>query len=151
MGVPFTNLLASCCTSPSFEFGAKFATPCMALGPMCHPMCWLLSCRLRCFSVPADRWQVILGEFPGRCMRCAHSATTWPLWLAAFCIGCSVMYCGVIPEGNDHRRPYGRIACLPRPRQPLACLALGSEFRVIPLDFPWQRGCCVWVELSMSG
>ena len=42
MGPPFTNLFASCCTSPSFVFGARFATPRMALGPMCHVMCWLL-------------------------------------------------------------------------------------------------------------
>ena len=74
MGLPFTNLVASCCTSPSFVFGARFATPCMALGPMCHLMCWLLSCGLRCFAVLADRWQVILGEFPGRCTQCPRSA-----------------------------------------------------------------------------
>ena len=38
------------------------------------------SAGLRCFAVLADRWQVILGEFPGRCTQCAHSATTWPLF-----------------------------------------------------------------------
>ena len=27
MGLPFTNLFASCCTSPSFVFGTRFATP----------------------------------------------------------------------------------------------------------------------------
>ena len=74
MGPPFTNLFASCCTSPSFVFGARFATPHMALGPMCHLMCWLLSCGLCCFAVLADRWQVILGEFPGRCTHCPRSA-----------------------------------------------------------------------------
>ena len=36
MGPPFTNLFASCCTSPSFVFGARFATPRMALGPICR-------------------------------------------------------------------------------------------------------------------
>ena len=81
MGLPFTNLLASCCTSPSFVFGARFATPRMALGPMCPLMCWLLSSGLCCFAVLADRWQVILGEFPGRCTQCARSATTWPVCL----------------------------------------------------------------------
>ena len=35
MGLPFTNLLASCCTSPSFVFSARLATPRMALGE-CH-------------------------------------------------------------------------------------------------------------------
>ena len=74
MGLPFTNLFASCCTSPSFVFGARFATPHMALGPMCPLMCWLLSYGLCCFAVLADRWQVILGEFPGRCTQCARSA-----------------------------------------------------------------------------
>ena len=39
MGLPFTNLFASCCTSPSFVFGARFTTPRMALGPMCPLMC----------------------------------------------------------------------------------------------------------------
>ena len=78
MGPPFTNLFASCCTSLSFVFGAGFATPRMALGPMCHLKGWLLSCGLCCFAVLADRWQVILGEFLGRCTQCAHSATTWP-------------------------------------------------------------------------
>ena len=76
MGPPFTNIFASCCTSRSFVFGAKFTILGMALGPMCHLMCWLLSCGLCCFAVLADRLQVILGEFPGRCMRCAHSAHT---------------------------------------------------------------------------
>ena len=56
MGLPFTNLFASCCTSPSFVFGARFATPRMALGPKCPLMCWLLSCGLCCFAVQADRW-----------------------------------------------------------------------------------------------
>ena len=79
MGLPFTNLFASCCTSPSFVFGARFATPRMALGPMCPLMCWLLSCGLRCLAVQADRWQVILGEFPGRRTQSACSATTWPI------------------------------------------------------------------------
>ena len=79
MGPPFTNLFASCCTGLSFVFGARFATPRMALGPMCHLMCWLLSCGLCCFAVLADRWQVILGECPGRCTQCARSATTWPM------------------------------------------------------------------------
>ena len=74
MGPPFTNLFASCCTSPSFVFGARFATPCMALGPMCHLMCWLFSCGLCCFAVLADRWQVILGEFPSRCTQCNNLA-----------------------------------------------------------------------------
>ena len=55
MGLPFTNLFASCCTPPSFVFGAKFATPRMALGPMCPLMCWLLSCGLCCFAMLADR------------------------------------------------------------------------------------------------
>ena len=84
MGPPFTNLFASCCTSPSFVFGARFATPYMALGPMCHLMCWLLSCGLCCFAVLADRWEVILGEFPSRCTQCTHSATTWPKTLLAY-------------------------------------------------------------------
>ena len=78
MGLPFTNLFASCCTSPSFVFGARFATPHMALGPMCPLMCWMLSCWLCCFAVLADRWQVILGEFPGRCTHCACSAHAVP-------------------------------------------------------------------------
>ena len=78
MGLPFTNLYASCCTSPSFVFGARFVTPRMALGPMCPLMCWLLSFGLCCFAVLADRWQVILGAFPGRCTRCARTATAWP-------------------------------------------------------------------------
>ena len=50
----------------------------MALGPMCHLMCWLLSCGLCYFAMLADRWQVILGEFPGRCTQCAHSAHAVP-------------------------------------------------------------------------
>ena len=54
MGLPFTNLFASCCTSLSFVFGARFATPRMALGPMCPLMCWLLSCGLCCVAVLAD-------------------------------------------------------------------------------------------------
>ena len=78
MGPPFTNLFASCCTSPSFVFGTRFATPRMALGPMCHLMCWLLSCGLCCFAVLADRWQVILGEFPGRCTQCNNLALAPP-------------------------------------------------------------------------
>ena len=78
MGLPFTNLFASCCTSPNFVFGAGFATPHMALDPMCPLMCWLSSCGLCCIAVLVDMWQVILGEFPGRCTQCAHSATTWP-------------------------------------------------------------------------
>ena len=50
-------------------------------GPPKHPQflpltCWLLSCGLCCFAVLADRWQVILGEFPGRCTQCAHNAHT---------------------------------------------------------------------------
>ena len=56
MGPPFTNLFASCCTSPSFVFGARFAAPHMALGPMCHLMCRLLSCGLCYFVVLADKW-----------------------------------------------------------------------------------------------
>ena len=36
----------------------------------------LLSCALCSFAVLADRWQVILGEFPGRCTQCARSAHT---------------------------------------------------------------------------
>ena len=79
MGPTFTNLFAYCCTSSSFVFGAKFATPRVALGPMCHLMCWLLSCGLWCFAVLADRWQVILGEFPGSCTQCprrAHAVRT---------------------------------------------------------------------------
>ena len=74
MGPPFTNLFASCCTSPSFVFSARFATHRIALGPMCHLMCWLLSCGLCCFAVLADRWHVILGEFPGRCTQCNNLA-----------------------------------------------------------------------------
>ena len=74
MGLPCTNLFASCCTSPSFVFGARFATPRMVLGPMCPLMCWLLSCGLCCFAVLTDTLQVILGEFPGRCTQCPHSA-----------------------------------------------------------------------------
>ena len=74
MGLPFTNLFASCSTSPSFVFGARFTTPCLALGPMCPLMCWLLSCGLCCFAVLADRWQVILGEFPCRRTQCPLSA-----------------------------------------------------------------------------
>ena len=74
MGLPFTNLFASCCTSPSFIFGARFATPRMALCPMCPLMCWLLSCGLCCCAALAFRWQVILGEFPGRCTQCPRSA-----------------------------------------------------------------------------
>ena len=35
MGPLFTNLFASCCTSPSFIFGGRFATLCMAIHPMC--------------------------------------------------------------------------------------------------------------------
>ena len=30
----------------------------------------LLSCGLGCFAVLSDRWQVILGESPGRCTQC---------------------------------------------------------------------------------
>ena len=82
MGLPFTNLFASCCTSPSFVFGSRFATP-PPYGPMSPLMCWLLSCGLYCFAVLADRWQVILGEFPSRCTQCARSATTWP-WCHVF-------------------------------------------------------------------
>ena len=74
MGPPFINLFASYCTSPSFVFAARFATPRMAFGPMCHLMCWLLSCGLCCFAMLADRWQVILGEFPGRCTQCPRNA-----------------------------------------------------------------------------
>ena len=74
MGPPFTNLFASCCTSPNFVFGARFATPHMALGPMCHLICWLLSCGVCYFAVLADRWQVILGEFPGSCTQCNNLA-----------------------------------------------------------------------------
>ena len=48
------------------------------LRPMCPLMCWLLSCGLCGFAVLADRWQAILGEFPGRCTQCVRSATTWP-------------------------------------------------------------------------
>ena len=73
MGLPFTNLFASCCTSPSFVFGARF------LGPMCPLMCWLLSCGLCCFAVLADRWQVILGEFPSRCTQCPRAHTVQQL------------------------------------------------------------------------
>ena len=36
MGLPFTNLFPSCCTSPSFLFDAGFASTLMALGP-CPP------------------------------------------------------------------------------------------------------------------
>ena len=36
-------------------FGARFATPRMALGPMCPLSSWLLSCGLCC----ASRWQVV--------------------------------------------------------------------------------------------
>ena len=77
MGLFFTNLFAFCCTSPSFVCGATFATLRMALGPMCPLMCWLLSCGLGYFAVLADRWQVILGESPGRYTQCPRSATTW--------------------------------------------------------------------------
>ena len=48
------------------------------LHPMCPLMCWLLSCGLCGFAVLADRWQAILGEFPGTCTQCPRSATTWP-------------------------------------------------------------------------
>ena len=80
MGPPFTNGFALYCTSPSFLFGARFATPRMALGPMCHLTCWFLSCGLCCFAVLADGWQVIFGEFPGRCTQCTRGATTWLWW-----------------------------------------------------------------------
>ena len=98
MGLPFTNLFASCCTSPGFVFGARFTTPCMALGHMCPLMCWLLSCWLCCFAVLADRLQVILGDFPGRCTRCALSATTWPLLICTnnVCGGFAVLRCEVL-------------------------------------------------------
>ena len=73
MGPPFTNVFASCCTSPKFVFGTTFATLRMALGPICHLMLVVI-CRLCCFIVLANRWQVILGEFPGtQCPCSAHT------------------------------------------------------------------------------
>ena len=30
-------------------------------------MCWLLSCGLSSFAEVADKWELGLGEFPGRC------------------------------------------------------------------------------------
>ena len=74
MGPLFTNLFAPCCTSPSFVFGAMFATLRMAFGPTCHLMCWLLSCGLCYSAVLSDGWRVILGEFSGRCTQCNNLA-----------------------------------------------------------------------------
>ena len=79
MGPPFTNLFASCYASPSF---ARFATPPMACGPMCHLMCWLLSCGLCCFAVLAESRQVILGGFPGRCTQCNNLARD--VWISGW-------------------------------------------------------------------
>ena len=41
----------------------------------CAPSC--VGCYLVGFAALLW-WQVILGELPGRCTQCAHSATTWP-------------------------------------------------------------------------
>ena len=73
MELPSTNLLASFSTSGIFVSGARFATPHMALGPMCPLMCWLLSCWLCCFAVLAYMWQVILGEIPSVRSQCPQS------------------------------------------------------------------------------
>ena len=56
MRLSFTNLFASCRTSPTFVFGASFATPFMALGVMCPVVCWLLSHGLCCFAVLEHKW-----------------------------------------------------------------------------------------------
>ena len=48
-------------------------------GPPAEQFSSRLGCYLVGFAVLADRWQVILGEFPGRCTQCPRSATTWPV------------------------------------------------------------------------
>ena len=76
MGLPFTNSHA-CCTSPSFVFGARFATPLMPLGTVHAPR----ACCLRCSPKgPKLEFQYLPAY---KTLHCVHGIPPIGFWMVA--------------------------------------------------------------------
>ena len=116
--------------------------------PMCPLMCWLLSCGLCGFAVLADRWQAILGEFPGKCTQCPCSAhTVQQLGLDHKAEGCGVasilQSSPIAPRGSNELLPSRERATMYN--------CLGNCFLLMPVGLGFFPTACLYVHVLIVG